>query len=564
MQLSKLSLITHTYKNVGRYRNILAVLVKYGYAGIVDRLNLGRYINFRKRMISPTHEEGIEIVTGYERLRMAFEELGPTFVKMGQILSTRPDLIPIDLAHELSKLQDEVPPFPFEDARTIIEEELQRPMEDVFSEFEERPIAAASIGQVHKAKLVSGEEVAVKVQRPGIRKVIAEDLAILYHLALLLERYIEELQLYRPTLIVDEFARTIRKEINFYVEASYADRFARQFQGNSAIYVPHVFRHLSTDRLLTMEFIEGIKVSDIDRLEQAGYDRKIIASRGTDIILEQIFIHGFFHADPHPGNVFILPDNVICLLDYGMMGQLDEHYKDLFSDIIIGYARRDVELITEAVLGIVEWNEEPNRRYLERDLMTFLDLHLYKPLKELRIGEIMHDMADIISRHQLRIPPDIYLMIKALSQMESIGLVLDPDFDMAEKVKPFLKRIIKEKYHPRKVMRDLWDETESIFRHVKTLPSEIHETIKHVKQGKLKISFEHRGLEKTTLALNKASNRIAFALIISALIIGSSLIINTGVGPHLLGYPLVGILGFGFAGILGIALLISIIRSGIL
>lgn len=564
MQLRKLGLLSHTYKNIGRYRQILTVLFKYGYEGIINRLNLGRYIELGMRIISRGSDEQIEIFSNYERLRMAFEELGPTFVKMGQILSTRPDLIPIDLAQELAKLQDHVPPFLFSEVRRIIEDELQVPLEDVYSEFAEEPIAAASIAQVHRARLVSGEEVAVKVQRPGIRKMIAEDLAILYHLALLLERYIEELQLYRPTLIVEEFARTIRKEINFNVEASYAEKYARQFRGNPAIHVPRVFRHASTERLLTMEYIEGIKISDITRLEEEGYDRKLIASRGTDLILEQVFIHGFFHADPHPGNVFILPGNVICNLDFGMMGHLDERNKDLFSDIIIGYVRRDISLIADAVLEIVESSEETNRRLFERDLMTFMELHLYKPLKEIRIKDIMYDLVDIISRHQLRLPPDIFLMMKALSQMESIGLVLDPDFDMAQKARPFIKRVLQAKYQPKKIIKNLYDETETVLRYLTNLPGDLHELIAQLKRGKIRLAFEHRGLERTIYELNRASNRLAFSLIIAAIIIGSSLIINSDIGPQLFGYPMLGLMGFCFAGILGIGLLIFIIRSGVL
>jgi len=564
MQLRKLSFLTHTYKNIGRYRQILTVLFKYGYEGIIDRLNLGRYIEVGMRLVSRGPTEPIEILNNYERLRMAFEELGPTFVKMGQILSTRPDLIPIDLAQELSKLQDNVPPFPCDDARRIIEEELRQPLEDVYARFDEEPIAAASIGQVHRAALITGEEVAVKVQRPGIRKMIAEDLAILYHLALLLERYIEELRLYRPTLIVEEFARTIRREINFNVEASYAERFARQFRGNPNIYVPRVFRHATTERLLTMEYIEGIKASDIARLEAEGYDRKVIASRGTDLILEQVFIHGFFHADPHPGNVFILPGNVICNLDFGMMGHLDDHYRDLFSDIIIGYARRDVNIIAEAVMEIVEWVERPNRRAFERDLMTFMDLHLYKPLKELRVGDIMNDLVDIISRHQLRLPPDIFLMIKALSQVESIGLVLDPDFDMTVKVRPFIKRVLQEKYQPRRLLKRLYGESEAFLGNLKALPADLLETMSLLREGKIRLAFEHRGLERFIYELNRASNRLSFALIIAAIIIGSSLVITADIGPSLFGYPVLGLLGFCFAGILGVGLLIFIIRSGIL
>ncbi|MDQ5987425.1 MAG: putative protein kinase UbiB [Syntrophus sp. SKADARSKE-3] len=563
MQLRKLGFISHTYKNIGRYRQILTVLFKYGYDGIIDRLNLGRYIEVGMRLVSRRAAEHIEMVSNYERLRMAFEELGPTFIKLGQILSTRPDLIPLDLVQELSKLQDNVPPFSYAEAKDILEDELQLPLESVYSTFEETPMAAASIAQVHRATLLTGEKVAVKVQRPGIRKMIAEDLAILYHLAMLLERHIEELQLYRPTLIVEEFARSIRKEINFNVEMAHAERFARQFAGRVDLYVPRVFRYASTDRLLTMEYIDGIKINDIGQLDAQGYDRKLLASRGTDLILEQVFIHGFFHADPHPGNVFILPDNVICYLDFGMMGHLDEKSKAIMTDMMIGYAKNDVPAVTNAVLRIVEWIEEPDRRLLERDLTTFMDLHLYKPLKEIRIGEMLQDLLDLISRHQLRLQPDYFFMIKALTQLESIGLRLDPDFDLAVKVGPFIRRIISEKYQPKRLALQLAGEIGTAVRHIKGLPGDIRETLKHLNSGKIKVSLEHRGLDHIIAEVNRASNRLAISLVIAAVIIGSSLIISAEVGPLFLGYPILGLIGFGLAGFMCLGLLIFIIRSGI-
>jgi ubiquinone biosynthesis protein len=563
MQLRKLGFISHTYKNIGRYRQILAVLLKYGYEGIIDRLNLGRYIEIGMRLVSRRPHEQIEMVSNYERLRMAFEELGPTFIKLGQILSTRPDLVPLDMVQELTKLQDNVPPFSFAEVRTIIEQELQLPLEAVYTDFEETPMAAASIAQVHRAKLLTGEEVAVKVQRPGIRKMIAEDLAILYHLATLLERHIEELALYRPTLIVEEFARTIRKEINFHVEAAHAERFTGQFRNHSGLYIPRVFRFATTDRLLTMEYVDGIKINDIALLDEQGYDRKLLASLGTDLILEQVFLHGFFHADPHPGNLFILPGNVICYLDFGMMGHLDHKAKNILTNMIIGYARRDPTAVTAAVMGIVEWNEEPDRRLLERDITTFMDLHLYKPLKEIRISEIVQDLLDLISRHQLRLPPDYFFMIKALTQLESIGMVLDPDFDMTVKARPFIQRLIREKYQPFRLLRKLAGEVGEVANYIKGLPEDIHETLRQLKRGKITVALEHRGLDHIISEVNRASNRLAISLVTAAIIIGSCLIIAAGVGPLLFGYPVLGLIGFFLAGILGLGLLIFIIRSGI-
>jgi ubiquinone biosynthesis protein len=564
MRLRRLGSIARTYRNINRYRQILTVLFKYGFDGIIDRLNLGRYIEMGVRLLSRRQQKEVEALNNYERIRLVCEELGPTFVKMGQVLSTRPDLIPIEMVEELAKLQDDVSPFPFSQAKIIIEEELQESLEKVFAAFEEVPIAAASIAQVHRARLITGEDVAVKIQRPGIPKTIGEDLGILFQLAGLLERYIEELRLYRPTRIVEEFARTIRKEINFNLEASHAERFARQFRGNPAVYVPRVFRHASTERLLTMEYIEGIKINDIALLEAQGCDRALLAARGTELILEQVFIHGFFHADPHPGNMFVLPGNVICTLDFGMMGHLDARDRERFTEVIMGYVSRDVPKITDAVLKIVEFQQEPDRRLLERDIGTFADLHLYKPLKDVRVGEILEDLIELISRHRLRLPPDIFFMIKAMTQVESIGLQLDPDFDITVKVRPFIKRLITERLQPKQLLLKAFDSTTALLGHLRDLPEDLLGTLRQVREGKMQIGFEHRGLERLIFELNRSSNRLAFALIIAAIVVGSSLLLAAEIGPAVFGLSIIGLLGFSLAGLLGLALLIFIIRSGIL
>jgi ubiquinone biosynthesis protein len=558
MRIRKMGFIPRTYRNLDRYRQILTILFKYGFDSLLDRLNLNSYFESGMQMISRNRRERVEGLTDFERLRMACEELGPTFIKMGQILSTRSDLIPVDLVRELTKLQDNVPAFPFAQVKEIVEQELCAPLDALFAHFDDTPLAAASIGQVHRARLVTGESVIVKIQRPGIRKIIEVDLEILFHLATLMEKNIEEAEIYRPTRVVDEFARSIEKEINYKIEAQHAERFARQFTGNEAIYIPRIFNETSTGRVLTMEYVDGIKASDVDMLEQAGLDRKLIAARGADVTFEQIFKFGFFHADPHPGNICILPGNVICYLDFGMMGYIDKRSMETFADIIIGYARRDEAAIADAVLRIVEWDDPPDRRALESDIASFIDLYLYKPLKDMHMGEILQELLDLFTRHRLRLPPDIFFMIKAMTEVEGLGLMLDPDFNMIEKVEPFIRDLQMQRIHPKKLMGDFLASSTLL----KGVPFELYDLLRQLKSGKARIGVDHQGLEPLIFGMERSSNRISFALIIAALIVGSSLIMMTRPGPTLFELPLLGLLGYSLAGVLGIWLLMWIRRSG--
>lgn len=562
MFIRNIGLVSRTYRHIGRYRQILTVLFKYGFGDLVDRLNAGKYLEIGSRIFGKGRGEPVEAYSRYERIRMAFEELGPTFIKMGQILSTRPDLIPVALAKELSRLQDNVPPFPFGQAKDLIEAELDTSISDIFAGIEEAPLAAASIGQVHRARLNSGQDVVVKVRRPGIERTVSIDLEILLHLAGLAERHVPELGFYRPTRIVEEFARVIEREMDFSVEARFMERFAKQFAGNEAIHVPVLFGEYSTTRILTMEYIDGIKASNIEMLDASGYDRKLIASRGAELVLDQVFKFGLFHADPHPGNIFILPGNVICYVDFGMMGTVDRRTREDFADILTGYVRRNEVKTAQAVLKVVEWEDEPDRRALERDLLEFMEIYLYRPLKEIRVGDVLQEFLGIISRHRLLIPADLYLMIKTLTEMEGLGLALDPEFDMVEKAAPYIKQIQMQKFSPGRIASEFLDSGSDLVQLARAIPGELRDILLQLKQGRLRIGLEHRGIEEFIEELDRSSNRISFALIISSLIIGSSLIIAAGIGPYFLGLPFLGVLGFSIAGVFGIWLVIAIFRSG--
>ncbi|MDY6954943.1 MAG: AarF/ABC1/UbiB kinase family protein, partial [Thermodesulfobacteriota bacterium] len=525
LSIRKIGVIRRGYRHLNRYRQIVSVLIKYGFDDLIDTLKIEQYFEMGLGMISRKERPPVERFTRAERIRMALEELGPTFVKLGQILATRPDLVSAEFVQEFEKLQDHVPPFAYEEVREIIEKELGQNVEGLFESLDEEPLAAASIGQVHRARLKDGEEVVVKIQRPGIRKVIEVDLEIMLHLASLMERHVEEMEMHRPTRIVAEFARSIEKEIDYTIEASHMERFAAQFQGDMSIYVPKVFREWSTDQVLTVEFIDGIKASEIDRIDGEGLDRKVITARGADLILKQIFEHGFFHADPHPGNIYVLPDNMICYLDYGMMGRIDRQTREDAAELIHALSRGDESKTMHALLKLVDCDEQPDLRTLERDVADFAGHHLYKPLKEIDIGKLLQDLLELLSQHRLAIPQVLFLMLKALTTWESVGRSLDPDFHIMERAAPFIRRVRTERMHPERIAGDVFDTSMELLRLAQEMPGELRELLLRLKQGKLKVELEHQGLEGMMARQDQARNRVAFSIVIAALVIGSALIV---------------------------------------
>ncbi|MBL7075294.1 2-polyprenylphenol 6-hydroxylase [candidate division KSB1 bacterium] len=558
MQITK---FTKTYRHLKRYRQILMILVKYGFDDVINRLKIEYYIKLGKKVIPRLKERDLEKVTRAQRVRLAFEELGPTFVKLGQMLSVRPDLIPEDFINEFKKLQDEVPPFPVQQAREVIQAQLGAPVEQLFDSFVEEPLAAASIAQVHRAVIENGEQVVVKIQRPNIQKVIETDLSILFDLAVLVERRIPESELYNPVAIVEEFAKTIRRELDFIQEGRNIDRFRRNFAGDDTIYVPKVYWELATDRVLTMEYIDGIKASEIEKLEAAGLDRKIIAVNGAQAILKQVFEHGFFHADPHPGNIFVLENNVIAPLDYGMMGRLDDEMREEVGNLLSGIVHKDADRIISAFrhIGIIE--DVSDVRALRRDILDFLDRYYQVPLNQINIGIVINEAMEIVRRHRIKIPSDLTLMGKALATEEGIGRELDPDFDMISLAKPYVQEIMVRKLDPRRYLKDYASTLDEFNRLFKILPLEIRAIITKIKKGELSIKFEHRGLDHLISELDKSSNRLSFSMIIAALIIGSSLIVQLDKGPLVFGFPAIGIVGYLIAAVLGLWLIIAIMRS---
>lgn len=562
LSIRKIGVISRTYRHLNRYRQILAILFKYGFGNLVDILNIDQYLDIGLQFVAKNRRERVEKLSRGERIRLMFEELGPTFIKFGQILSTRPDLIPVDIFTELTKLQDNVPSFSYAEVEMIIAAEFGKPVSVLFLQFEENPIASASIGQVHKAKLSNGESVAVKVQRPGLDKLIEIDLEIMLHLATLIEKNIEEASYYRPIKVVEEFTRSLEKELDYTIEAVNIKRMAAAFIKETDYYLPKVYKEFSTSKVITMEFIDGIKVSEVEKLDAAGLDRKIIIERGANFVFKQVFENGFFHADPHPGNIFILPKNVICMIDFGMVGSVDQETRDKFIELLIALVSKEPKKAMNVLLAMTDTDETPDRRLLERDVSDFMSAHLYKSLKDINVSKVTEEVLEIVSRHKLRIRPDIFLMMKAVTAVEGVARKLDPEFDMIQFAKPFAKKTLLTRLSPTRLATDFFTTATEFIHFFKQFPKEILELSQIAKKEKFVIRIELNYFEKMLSTFDKISNRIAFAIVIAALIVGSALIVMAKTPPMLYGISIVGIIGFLTAAIMGFWLLIAIITKG--
>lgn len=557
------SRLNRNIRSIRRYRTILGVLIKYGFGHIVEQLNIDYYLELGRRLVTlGAASKEIERLTQPERLRLAMEELGPTFIKLGQVLSTRPDIVSREYADEFSKLQDKVPSIPFENVQEQILRELGYPLEELFDEFSPLPIAAASIAQVHRGLLKNGDEVVIKVRRPGIKQVVETDLDILMGLAYLIERHLPAGELFDPLGIVKEFRRTINREMDFTREGHTIDRFAKNFAGDATVHVPQVHWNYTGETILTMEFVAGVKISDLERLTETGCDLKAIARNGADAFLKQVLVHGYFHADPHPGNLFVTEGNTICMLDYGMVGRLDEDLKFQLVDLLMAVLQRDVQLIISQLLYSGELSEEVSTKLLQRDLGELIDDYYGIPLQEINTGKLLGEFVETLTEYRIKFPADLMLLAKALVTIEGVGRQLDPEFNMIMHLKPFLAQLARERLTPGTLSKEASRVAHSYGALVKNLPRDLKEFINRVNRNKFKIDLEHRGLEKLIVDLDKSSNRLSFSLLIAALIVGSSLIMQTDKGPHLLGFPALGFLGYSIAGLLGLWLAIAILRSG--
>ncbi len=548
--------IGRTGNNVRRLGEIVNVLARHSLGYLVHKLNLGHLLHLKRRIFKDSEHRLVE-----QEVRKACEELGPTFVKFGQLMSMRTDILPLKFTRELSKLQDSVKPFPFAEVKKILESEYKKPLYDVFFSIDEKPVASASIAQVHSAMLKGAKErVVAKVQRPHIEKEVERDLDILFYLARLIEKYAPELKVYNPSGIVDEFSKAIKKELDFTYEVSNADRFRRAFAGNNSVHIPKINFDFSGKKVIVMENIEGMKISSYIRSKAPQAEKRKVAERLIDIYYTMIFELGFFHADPHPGNIIIKKDGAVGIVDFGMAGRLDEYMLKRLAFMLLSFADDEFSAEKLANVGLVsEYEENPE---FQKEAIVLLERYKGFPLEKIDIGMALSELSELARSYGVKFEKEFTLLAKTMYTVERIIRDLVPDFDFVSNAKPHARKYIGANLSAKKLLRELEKHTAAIYNLFRALPSEILNIVRLIKKGTLKMEFEHVGLEPLINEIDRASNRITFGLIIGALVMGSALVIHSGAGPKLYDVPVYGIIGFVVAAIFGLWLVISIFRSG--
>ena len=545
-----------------RYSEIVSILVRFGFVDVVRALHLSSYVAAGRRVMALVGRDVRPDLSRARRLRLAFEALGPTFIKFGQALSTHADLLPADVITELSLLQDTVPPLAPGAAEHAIAQAFGAPVTDLFAAFDRTPLAAASIAQVHKAVLHSGEVVAVKVRRPAIEDLIESDLAILADLAALAERHLADATLYSLSDLVEEFARTIRREQDLAREGRIIERVASRFVGDETVRFPRICWALTKPAVLTMEFLDGVKVTAVGTAEAPDLDPTLVARRGADVVLKQILVDGLFHADPHPGNILVLPDNVVAFIDFGIVGRVNQQMRDTLGQTILAIGRRDAEGLADIVMRVATALQPVDKPALARDLDEMLDMYADISVGDLRLGDVFASITQAMSRHRLKLPADVLLLIKSLSTIEGVGRQLDPSFKIVEYAAPLVETLVAAKHRPSALAGRTAAASREMLSVLQSLPRDLAEITRRARAEGLRVEFVHRDFDHFIREMDRSSNRLSFAVVIAAIVIGSSVMVHAAVGPTAFGYPLLGLVGFVIAGVLGIGLALGILRSG--
>ncbi len=553
-------------KSANRIRQIINVFLKYGFGKVIDQIHLGRFIPFRSRIKTFGQWPPVKSPSAPEQLRMAFAELGPSFIKLAQILSSRPDLITTRFADEFKKLQDRVPPFPTDEAFRIIEDETGKKLEEVFATVDRVPIAAASIAQVFQGKLLDGSDIIIKVQRPRIREQIETDIGILFYAASLLEKYLPESNFFNPTGIVEEFARTVRKELDFLEESRNCLRFRKYFETMPDVFIPNIFEKFTTHKIIVMERVEGVRIDDIEGIIRLGLDRPKLAKAGVNAYFKMILEDGFFHADPHAGNIFAMPSGKIGFMDFGIVGRVSLELRETMANTFLALINKDFDSLVDQYieLGLVPEHVDLDafRREFKADLWEFLEPLYGMTIKEINFAEYLDIVTHLAIKHKMKIPSDLLLINKAMLILENIGRELDPDFDFISVAEPYASKIVRERLKPGRLFTKARKNAMEITDFAVLFPKQLRQIVRKVLKDDFHIKMTHIGLDRLIRDMDRSSNRIAFGMIISAILLSSAIMHSTGAGPTILGFSLLGMSAFFFALVLGVWLIISIIRSG--
>ena len=551
--------------NLNRGREIVQVLVRHGFGDAVRRLHLRRYLNVGRRVLfwrkdpAPPPEK-----TTAERLRTALEDLGPTFVKFGQVASTRPDVLPPGLIRELTKLRETVPPFPPAESVAAVEAALGVPVAEAFREFDPIPVAAGSLGQVHRAVGRDGAALAVKVRRPGVVAETERDVRLMFDLAGLVERRLPELKVFDPTGLVRHFARTIRREVDFTREAASAAEVARLFgPDHRDLVVPAVREDLTTEAVLTTDWLDGLPADDPAALRAAGLDPAVVAAKGARVFLRQVFDHGLFHGDPHPGNVRVMPPTAghprgrIGLLDFGMVGVLDEEVRDRLVDLLAAVARQDVAAVSRHLQVVGTPLGEVDEPALRADVREFLATHYNVPLARLRVAAVISDFLSLLSRHRVRLPGDLMLLVRAAVSVEGTGRRLDPDFNLAAQLAPFARKLVRDRLDPKRLAKRFAGEASELAALAAAAPHQLGRTLEKLSRDELRVQLDVAGLDTLVQEVDRVGNRIAISLAMSALILASALLIRSVPESFWFAVPI-----FLLSSLLGLWLVYGVFRSG--